>query len=118
MADLVSLYYTSSASLSEDPNAPEEPHPPMSPPPPYDVLYTYELKNTINRYTAALLWSIFSATDGIYFDDDKPVNRIISKTPIDVNAFHKKITEMSIICDIRCFDSVYILPACIIVSHL
>jgi hypothetical protein len=35
-----------------------------------------------------------------------------------VNAFHKKITEMSIICDIRCFDSVYILPACIIVSHL
>lgn len=78
---------------------------------PYYNLYIYELKNSIDIYTASLIWSIFSEREGLYFNEEGPVfNTIVCKYPIDIANIHEKIVDASILYSIPQFDTVSILP--------
>jgi hypothetical protein len=111
--DEVEEYYARMA-----PPPPKIPPPPMSPPPRYSVLYTYQLKDPIDTETARLLWSFFSETDEIYLSDTGPYTEIMSPKILDIPALHKKIMHMSNAYDIRCFDTIYILPGYSSLAHI
>jgi len=91
--------------LSDAPPPPKDPYPSMQPP--YEIVYSYELKYSIHRHTANLLFSIF---DCIYFDDTKPIKRILCKYPIDIPSFHANLLDLTKQYSLRSFDTVCILP--------
>jgi len=103
--DAVERYY-----MYGTPEPPSIPPPPMTPPPHYTVLYVYELKQAISKDTAAFLWSFFSETCGIYFQENEPYTQLVCSKLQDVAALQKKIIHMSHVYEVRCFDTVYILP--------
>jgi hypothetical protein len=112
--DLVTQYYDGIPLAPMPP--PTTPPPPMSPPPHIDIVYIYELKQEITMQTAALLWSFFSESYGIYLE--APFTKIICSSPIDVAHIQKKIRETASMYDIPSFNTVYILPAYIQVLNL
>jgi len=92
--------------LMESPPPPEDPCPAMSPPL-HQLLYAYTLKYPIHPHTANVLWSIDQT---LYYQDAPSIQTLLFLHPIDLDAFHEKIAQYSILHSIRCFDTVYLLP--------
>jgi len=116
----VTCYYSCSGpcmELHRPPGAPPLQSPPMTPPP-GELVFVYQLKQEIDTTTATLLWSFFSETYGIFLPEKGPYTRIICTKLLNIPEVHKKMTEFSKLYDLRCFDSIYILPGCIMEAHI
>jgi hypothetical protein len=91
--------------------------PPMTPPP-GEIVFVYELRNPIDSTTATLVWSFFSESHGIFLTEKGPYTRLLCTKLVNIPEVHKKMAEFSKHYDLRCFDSVYILPGCIMEAHI
>ena len=104
-------------SVLAPPPPPTIPPPPMTPPP-GEIFFVYELKEAIDKNTAYFLWSFFSETDGIFLPENEPYTTILCTRVLDIPEVHKKMVEFSKLYDLRCFDSIYILPGYIMQAHI
>jgi hypothetical protein len=95
---------------------PKVPPPPMTPP--GDIFFVYELKEQIDKNTAYFLWSFFSDTEGIFLPEKEPYTTILCTRVLNIPEVHKKMVEFSKLYDLRCFDSIYILPGYIAQAHI
>jgi hypothetical protein len=97
---------------------PDTPPPPMTPPPNKDLIFIYQLKNTIDKNSAYFLWSFFSESHGIFLPEKGPYTSIHCTKLLDIADVHKKMVEYSKLYDLYCFDSIYILPTCVMQAHI
>lgn len=104
---------------SRPPAAPPLVSPPMTPPP-GEIVFVYELKQPIDTTTATLLWSFFSESHGVFLPEKEkgPYTRVLCTKLLNIPELHKKMAECSTLYDLRCFNSVYILPGCIMEAHI
>lgn len=105
-------------TCGETPSPPENPPPPMTPPPSEDVLFVYDLRQPIDNITATLVWSFFSESYGIFLPEKGPYTKLLCTQLINIPEVHKKMAEFSKHYDLRCFDTVYILPGCVMQAHI
>lgn len=103
-------------SVLPPPPPPTIPPPPMTPP--GEILFVYELKEQIDKNTAYFLWSFFSETDGMFLPEKEPYTRILCTRVLNIPEVHKKMVEFSKLYDLRCFDSIYILPGYTMEAHI
>lgn len=123
--DRVELYFTrgrlsygcSITCYSVLPPPPPPPPPPMTPPP-GEITFVYELKEAIDTNTAYFLWSFFSESHGIFLPEKGPYRTILCTRVLNIPEVHKKMVEFSKLYELRCFDSIYILPAYIMQAHI
>ena len=95
-------------SVLAPPPPPANPPPPMTPP--GEIFFVYELKEAIHKTNAYFLWSFFSESHGIFLPEKEPYTSILCTRVLDIPEVHKKMVEFSKLYDLRCFDSIYILP--------
>lgn len=99
------------------PDAPPLVSPPMTPPP-GEIIFVYQLRQPIDDTTATLLWSFFSESHGIFLPEKGPYTRILCTKLLNIPELHKKMVEISTLYELRCFNSIYILPGCIMEAHI
>ena len=95
---------------------PANPPPPMTPP--GEIFFVYQLNKPIDKHTAYFLWSFFSESHGIFLPEKGPYATILCTRVLNIPEVHKKMVEFSKLYDLRCFDSIYILPGYISQAHI